>query len=142
MSKKNKNDDDYNDYIYSLTWHIYAALMGRRGFSHWSGAELLREINASLVYRGDPTITNREMRAVIAEMRLRGALICSTGGRGGGYWLADNLDDVLDFTNRELRSRALNLLVTARAMRREARRQFGGQMNYFQNGNSPEESDG
>ena len=107
-----------------------------------SGADLLRYTNTLLASRGRPTITNREMRAIIAEMRLRGALICSTGGRGGGYWLADSLDDVLDFTNRELRSRALNLLVTARAMRREARRQFGGQMNYFQNGNSPEESDG
>lgn len=67
----------------------------------------------------------RRMRLAIAELRKEGKLICSDTGEGG-YWWAASIDDVLALSEA-FRNRAKDLLMTAKQMRAEGLREFGGQ---------------
>lgn len=70
---------------------------------------------------------DRRIRNIIRELRRNGALICSTGGTQGGYWIPTSLKEVMVFIAKELVSRAMDLLVTAKRMKDAAVRKFGGQ---------------
>lgn len=71
-------------------------------------------------------VDERLVREAIHELRQSGvALICSTGGVGGGYWFAKDWDEVDEFIAREIEPRAYGLLETKRAMLATAGRQFG-----------------
>lgn len=70
----------------------------------------------------------RRVRMAISQMRKAGRLICSD--TAGGYWWANSIDDVLSVSDG-LRSRAKDLLKTARQLRAEAMREFGGQQRMF-----------
>jgi len=69
----------------------------------------------------------RTMRLAIVELRHEGVLICSTGGTGGGYWLAENWDELREFTTREYHSRAISMLATEKAMKEAARKRWGSE---------------
>jgi biotin operon repressor len=60
----------------------------------------------------------RDVELLIQAARLEGAPICSSAD---GYWLATRWQDV-ETCHRRLRRRATNQLITARALRRTARR--------------------
>lgn len=88
----------------------------------------LRSELMGILPRGERTISDREMRQAIEELRRTddmGALICSSSG-GGGYWLAVDLDELLE-SYREERRRAINILVTIRARLHRGRRVLSGQ---------------
>ena len=70
---------------------------------------------------------DRKIRETISQLRKEGALIISTGGKKGGYWIATSYKEILVFYKGELRARALDLLYTASMMLMAARRRFGGQ---------------
>ena len=70
---------------------------------------------------------DRKVRNTVRELRREGALICSTGGTKGGYWIPESLLEVLYFIATELISRAMDLLVTAKRMKDAAIRKLGGQ---------------
>ena len=71
-------------------------------------------------------VDERVVREAIHELRQSGrALICSTGGVGGGYWLARDWAEVEEFIAREVEPRALGLLETKKAMLQAAGRRFG-----------------
>lgn len=88
----------------------------------------LRSRIMNLLPRGERSITDREMRQVIEELRRtddQGALICSSSG-SGGYWLAVDMDELLE-SYREERRRSITLLVTIRARLNRGRRVLSGQ---------------
>jgi len=68
---------------------------------------------------------DRQVRACINQMRHKGDLICSTGGINGGYWYAADNEEVYDFTSKEFKPRAMDLLEQAQAMEAAAERLFG-----------------
>jgi len=70
-------------------------------------------------------VSERVARQVINELRKRGFLICSTGGEGGGYWLAVSWQELNEYIERELHARAMDLLEQEKALRREAERRWG-----------------
>lgn len=72
-------------------------------------------------------IDDRVVRFAIHALRRKGYLILSAPGRSGGYWRAVNLIEVIEFSDRELHPKAIDLLETEKAMKEAARRQFGGQ---------------
>ncbi len=77
----------------------------------------------------DASIDDRQAREVVELLRRTdddGALICSSSGCGG-YWLAANLDELLE-SYREERRRFLTGLVTIRERLRRGRRVLSGQM--------------
>jgi hypothetical protein len=74
---------------------------------------------------GFKNIDEREVRACINQMRHGGELICSTGGIYGGYWCAADNEEVYDFTCKEFKPRAMDLLEQAQAMEAAAERIFG-----------------
>ena len=76
-----------------------------------SRKKLLRRLSAM----ADP-LTDRQLRLAINQMRNDGVLICSRGGIGGGYWMAANLEELMEFINKELKSRAFDMLRTAKRM--------------------------
>ena len=88
----------------------------------------LRSALMGMLPRGEKNISDREMRQAIEELRRtddQGALICSSSG-GGGYWLAVDLDELLE-SYREERRRAINILVTIRSRLKRGRRVLSGQ---------------
>ena len=68
---------------------------------------------------------------IINHLRNDGHLICSCGGINGGYWMAENLNDIQEFINKELRSRAYDMLKTAQRMEHSAIAQFGSQIQFI-----------
>lgn len=79
----------------------------------------------SLEFKGFKNIDDREVRACINQLRHKGDLICSTGGINGGYWYAADNEEVHDFTSKEFRPRAMDLLEQAQAMEAAAENLFG-----------------
>ena len=68
---------------------------------------------------------DRTMRSQINLLRKQGALICSCGGHGGGYYLARNWNELDDYIGQELRPRAMDLLEQEKALKTGARREWG-----------------
>lgn len=91
------------------------------------------------VSKDDKAPGERRVRSIIRELRRNGALICSTGGTKGGYWVPTSLGEVLYFVTTELVNRAMDLLVTAKRMRDAAVRKFGGQLKFWQTEVDPED---
>ena len=85
------------------------------------GDQLLKDLRPMGFKDLDP----REMRACINQLRHKGDLICSTGGIYGGYWYAADNEEVYDFTSKEFKPRAMDLLEQAQAMEAAAERQYG-----------------
>jgi hypothetical protein len=70
-------------------------------------------------------VSEREVRQCINDLRKDGHPICSTGGEGGGYWMAANWDDLNEYLEREVISRISDLSDQARALRKAARQRWG-----------------
>ena len=68
---------------------------------------------------------DRLVRKAIVDLRMEGHLICSTGGPGGGYWLARDWPELTDFVNREYHSRAMSMLETEKIMKEAAQDKWG-----------------
>ena len=94
----------------------------------WELAEKLFGESIPAAKRTNNNALERRMRAAISALRKGGSLICSD--TNGGYWWAASIDDVLAMSG-DLRHRARDLLVTARQLRAEALREFGGQQRMF-----------
>src|SRR4030042_573177 len=77
------------------------------------------------LYRMGFKVHERVMRAAINELRKAGQLICSMGGEGGGYYLAENQDEVEEYRTHELRPRAMDLLEQDKAMLEAAEKRWG-----------------
>ena len=74
---------------------------------------------------------DRKVRNIIKELRRSGCLIISTGGRKGGYWIPESLSEILLFVTKELVSRAMDLLYTAKKMVEAGQRKYSGQSYMF-----------
>jgi len=70
-------------------------------------------------------LNDRVMRAQINQLRKSGYMICSTGGAGGGYYLARDWDELLDFVNQEIHARAMDLLEQEKALKKTAEKRWG-----------------
>jgi predicted transcriptional regulator len=70
-------------------------------------------------------VGDRSVRAVINRLRKDGFLICSTGGKNGGYWLASDWRELNEFLEKEVKPRALDLLETESALKSAARERWG-----------------
>lgn len=72
-------------------------------------------------------VNERQVRAAIQHMRQSGiALVCSTGGQDGGYWLAKDHAELDAFLAAEIDTRIADLSQTRKAMNSAADRIFGG----------------
>jgi hypothetical protein len=70
-------------------------------------------------------VSEREARQAINELRKEGCPICSTGGVEGGYWLAADWKELQEYLERELHSRAMDLLEQESALRSAAEKVWG-----------------
>ena len=68
---------------------------------------------------------DRAVRLQINLLRKQGVLICSCGGRNGGYYLARDWSELLDYINAELHPRAMDLLEQEAALKVGAKREWG-----------------
>lgn len=106
------------------TWHRGQ----ERRAEKWALVEKLFRFAIPAHERNNNNPYERRMRLAIAELRKEGKLICSDTGEGG-YWWAASIDDVLAISEG-LRSRAKDLLRTAKQLRAEGLREFGGQQKF------------
>ena len=65
------------------------------------------------------------MRASINLLRKQGIEICSAGGDEGGYWMAANHEELEEFIQNGIESRAKDLHEQARAMMLAAEKKWG-----------------
>ena len=70
-------------------------------------------------------VSERQARQCIHDLRRAGHLICSAPGEDGGYYLAASLEEFREFCDRELHTKAMDMLETESAMKAAARQQFG-----------------
>ncbi len=70
-------------------------------------------------------IDDRQLRFQINQLRKSGILICSAGGKNGGYWIASSRAEIDNFLNQEIRARISDLSEQDRAMTTAARESFG-----------------
>lgn len=73
------------------------------------------------------TVTDRQLRAAVNQLRKAEHTICSAGGEEGGYWMGASWEEVEEYTRRELHSRAMDLLEQEQAMKRGAEKRWGPQ---------------
>lgn len=106
------------------TWHRGQANRAEK----WALVEKVCGVSIPVTKRTNNNLYDRKVRLAISELRKEGALICSD--TDGGYWWAASIEDVLS-VSESLRGRAKDLLRTARQMRVEALREFGGQQRLF-----------
>ncbi len=111
----------------TLMWLVGQVLQGHVGREKAiPRSRLVNEVNMRVAVLGrEEVYSERQVRAAINALRKRGWLICSTGGVGGGYWMAKNRDEVLEFLEREVRPRYRDLQEIERAMRRAMLEKFG-----------------
>ena len=70
---------------------------------------------------------DRPVRLAINQMRKQGHPICSTGGIGGGYFLAVDWAELNEYLQAEIHARAMDLLEQEKAMRDGGSRLWGSQ---------------
>ena len=70
---------------------------------------------------------DRKIRNCIRQLRKEGALIVSTGGTKGGYWVSTSFKEDKHFVQTELIARALDELHTAKRILESSRRKYGQQ---------------
>lgn len=85
-------------------------------------AQLLTMVQAM---PGCKTVSDRTLRLCINQLRKRGQPICSTGGSDGGYWIAHDWEELNEYMELELHSRAMDLLEQETAMRHGAEQRWG-----------------
>ena len=81
---------------------------------------------------GQQRQAQRQVREAVRELRREGVLILSSVRQPYGYYIAADENEWRAFRDGHLRSRALDLLTTARAMSQAANRQWGGQGDFFE----------
>ena len=69
----------------------------------------------------------RKIRDTLCQLRQEGALVVSTGGTKGGYWIPDSFEEIKVFVNVEFRKKSLSMLYTGKQQLDAGRRKFGGQ---------------
>ena len=79
-----------------------------------------REIARRLNHKSD-----RAVREAVRQLRREGHLILSSISPPYGYFLAATATEWIEFRDRNLRPRALDILETARAMGEAAQRRYG-----------------
>ena len=84
-----------------------------------SRADLLDQVSQHI------PIQDRQLRLAIHELRLSGVMICSSGGVGGGYYIAADWSELQEYLDREVRSRALDLFEQEKALKLAAEKQWG-----------------
>ena len=105
-----------------LSGYILALLQERVGSDQAIPAETLAA-KATDFY--NVSVTGREIRQAVHDLRMAGQPICS--GSGGFFWPVC-LQDVLATADHEFRGEARSMLKTARLLRQSGRALFGGQM--------------
>ena len=110
------------------------ALLSLLERNHVGRENAIRAYELALMF-GDNT--DRPTRLAIQDLRNNGKLILSSShGEFKGYFMANTLDEYNEFRAHNFRSRAMSILVTDRAMAKEAQIIFGlaVQLELFEEG--------
>ena len=67
----------------------------------------------------------RQIRDAIKFLRRAGSLICSAPGTHGGYYMARDMGDFIEFDRTEFGAKIADMSETRAAMRQAAEREFG-----------------
>jgi hypothetical protein len=73
-------------------------------------------------------VDDRKVRVCINQLRKSenpGSWICSTGGKNGGYWLAESQEELEEYIQREQESRLGDFAKQMKAMRSAAEKYWG-----------------
>jgi len=75
-----------------------------------SRAYLLKNVRSVMA------VDDRTLRLAVNQLRKAGVMICSTGGKNGGYWLAASPKELNDYLDNEVRARLKDLAEQDRAL--------------------------
>lgn len=117
------HDSDYTDYPPGLDREILRILQPCVGQEQAMPRTRLFALLRSMPrYR---MLKDRDMRECINQLRKAEHMICSIGGKGGGYWMAANWTELKTFTGKQLHGRAMDLLEQEKALRQAGVRRWG-----------------
>ena len=94
----------------------------------WRLVETVFAVQIPQAQRNPNTPYDRQFREAVSHMRHNGLLIGSDSK--GGYWLMEDIDEVLDVAG-QFRRRAKDLLHSASKLESTGRSVFGGQRRLF-----------
>lgn len=70
-------------------------------------------------------VDERVAREAVNKLRKEGRMICSTGGKKGGYWMAADWKELNEYIEREVDARTFDLLMQKKALRAAAEKVWG-----------------
>ena len=79
----------------------------------------------SLVRKAGFDVDNRTVREAVKQARRLGQLICSTPGTNGGYYMARDMDELMDFGHAEFLAKISDMSETWSIMLRAGKAEFG-----------------
>lgn len=71
------------------------------------------------------SIKSRQVRKIIQDLRIQGWLICSIACEGGGYFLANNMEEVAGFIENEYDKKIKSMQVSRSIVLDNAKKIFG-----------------
>ncbi len=83
------------------------------------------ELVQALASHGFTFKDDRPIRLALNQLRHEGHLICSTGGKHGGYFIASDWEELNAYLEAEVHSRAMDLLEQEAAMRKKGNETWG-----------------
>ena len=114
-----------DDILASLPSGLDRAILSILRFHKGRENAIARDDLLEMLYMHGWETSDRVMRAQINLLRKDGHLICSAGGRGGGYYIAFNWSELEDYIGQELHPRAMDLLEQETALKVGAKREWG-----------------
>ena len=114
-----------DDILASLPSGLDRALLSILRYHRGRGNALPRKDLLWTLKQDGWAVTDRAMRIQINLLKKQGRPICGASGIGGGYYLARNWKELLEYINTELHPRAMDLLEQEKALRLGAKREWG-----------------
>ena len=106
-----------NDYITQMPAGLDRAILRILSFHEGAENAISRVMLKGDCGRNGFHINERTMRAAINHLRKQGHPICSTGGEGGGYYMATSRAELDDYIMREPQARINDFSEQIKAMR-------------------------
>jgi hypothetical protein len=114
-----------NEVIHELPAGLDRAILRNLAFHKGRHRTIGREHLVYQLQRLGFEVQDRGVRACINQLRKEGNIICSVGGPNGGYYMAEDWNELNEYITNEIHGRAMDLLEQEKALRAAGEKTWG-----------------